>query len=161
MCSEPACVVVELMRRLSKHRLLLRRGVDIERFSSFTRPRGNGLHRNQAQSIHLACSFQRSPRLMSWVLGPLPKLKTRGVATESNSTTFAQLTARRSTSTTGLILLRAFVQALSDLDPCRNGRKRWFELIQTDRQTHRQTQASNILFFAPRGKFFFEHFTTH
>ena len=31
---------------------------------------------------------------MSWVLGPLRKLKAQGVATESESTTFAQLMAR-------------------------------------------------------------------
>ena len=69
-------------------------GVDIERLPPFPRPRGNGLQQTQAQSIDLACSFQRSPRLMSWVLGPLRRLKTQGVATESESTTFAQLTVR-------------------------------------------------------------------
>ena len=83
-------------RRHSKQQLLLLlwRGVGIERLSSFTRPRGNGLHQNQAQSIDLACSFQRIPRLMSWALGPPRKLKTQGVATEYESTTFAQLSVR-------------------------------------------------------------------
>ena len=82
------------------------------------------------------------------MLGPLRKLKTQGVANESQSATFAQLTrelvaASGATSTTGLILLGAFVQALGGLDPCRNGRKRcrkhgFNSYIQTD--GHKQHQ---------------------
>ena len=43
--SEPVCVLIELKQTQQAAAAVLS-GVDIERFSLFTRPRGNGLHRN-------------------------------------------------------------------------------------------------------------------
>ena len=85
--------------------------------------------------------------------------------------------ACEATSTTGLILFRAFVQALGGLDPRRNGRKTSRKHgLKSYRHTQRLTQTT-FLFgtntqqtdrhkqhscLAPGGRFFFpRHLTTH
>ena len=62
--------------------------------------------------------------------------------------------AREATSTSELILFRAFVQALGGLDPCRNGRKR---CRKHGLNSYRQTNTNNINFFFwhPGADFFF------
>ena len=58
--------------------------------------------------------------------------------------------ACEATSTTGLILFRAFVEALGGLDPCRNGRKRYVaNMVQmaTERERDRHKQHQSTVFF--------------
>ena len=118
-------------RRHSKQQLVLLRGVDIQRLSSFTQPRGNVLHQNQAQSINFVCSFLGSSRLID-VVGARAAAQaqnTRGVSPLSlkarrlHNSRRELVAACEATSTTWLILFRALVEALGGLDPCRNGRK--------------------------------------
>ena len=60
--------------------------------------------------------------------------------------------AREATSTSELILFRAFVQALGGLDPCRNGRKRCRK-HGLNRYTHRETHRF-VFFWHPGADFF-------
>ena len=69
-----------------------------------------------------------------------PRTKARRLRTSRHEL----VAAREATSTSELILLRAFVQALGGLDPCRNGRKR---CRKHGLNSYRQTQTTSFFFF--------------
>ena len=155
MCSEHVCDLVEWGRRTNQQLVAvpLGRGRYGAFFIIYLAQSQQFASKLSSFDSSLACSLPRSPRLMSWVLGPLDKLKTQGVATEyskndvytthgANSSLRAKTQAPPGLSCLGFLLKLLVVSSRAEMGAERVEYMVYMVRIATHTNTHTHTHTN-------------------